>query len=175
VNVLEIKRERGQRIRAARKAIKMSQQELAKGSGIALSSIRKYESGEREPRGSGLSSIAKVLNVDEYYLHTGITFSELIKANSQFIAESTKTLEAFLSLHGLSMDTFPNIWLDYVDLLKKNGLTHEQLIAFIVFFYFESSRDFRNANANLCAMLLKHDGSRGAPSTSWYKLDNEEG
>ena len=58
----------GQRIRTARKSIKMSQQELADKVGISFGSIRRYESGERVPRADALYNIANVLETSISYL-----------------------------------------------------------------------------------------------------------
>ena len=53
----------GKRIRETRKKAGMTQIELAQRSGIALSSIRRYERGVRDPRLEALRRIAVVLDV----------------------------------------------------------------------------------------------------------------
>jgi len=68
----------GQRLREARKAAKMTQKELAEKTGIALSSIRLYESDKREPRKSGMEKIADILGVDANLLSYGDTLEKAI-------------------------------------------------------------------------------------------------
>jgi len=60
---LENKLTQGQRIRAARKAAKLTQKELADKSGISFGSIRRYESDDRIPRASDLKEIANILKI----------------------------------------------------------------------------------------------------------------
>lgn len=53
----------GKRIKAARRAAKMSQTELAKELDKTMRTVQKYESGEIEPSIAMIDDIAKVLNV----------------------------------------------------------------------------------------------------------------
>lgn len=57
-----------ERLRQARKEKNMSQEELAKAVGFSLSTERRWESGEREPRASVVSKIASILDVTTDYL-----------------------------------------------------------------------------------------------------------
>ena len=61
----------GERIKKARKAAKFTQIELAEMAGIAVNSLRLYESGKREPRLSTLEKIANILGADPYWLTSG--------------------------------------------------------------------------------------------------------
>ena len=53
----------GLRIKEARKAVKLSQTELATQLEKTLRTVQKYESGEIEPSIATINSIAKILNV----------------------------------------------------------------------------------------------------------------
>ena len=53
----------GEHMKALRKLNKMSQQNLADKAGLSLMSIRRYESGEREPKPAVLVKIADALGV----------------------------------------------------------------------------------------------------------------
>lgn len=53
----------GQRIKAARKAIGLTQDQLAQKSGVATITIRQYETGKRQPRIEQLQAIADALNI----------------------------------------------------------------------------------------------------------------
>lgn len=54
----------GEQIRKYRKLLGLTQQDLADKTGISLMSIRRYESGEREPKAITLSVIAQALGVN---------------------------------------------------------------------------------------------------------------
>lgn len=54
----------GERIRAARKKAKLTQDQLSMRSGIAAPTIRSYESGRLNPKIETLSKLAKALEVD---------------------------------------------------------------------------------------------------------------
>lgn len=58
----------GERIKATRKAAKLSQTELAEKLGKTLRTVQKYESGEIEPSLATVNAIAKILNVSPSYL-----------------------------------------------------------------------------------------------------------
>lgn len=58
------KQSTGDKIREYRKLAGLTQQELAKKSGISMMSIRRYETGERQPDAETISKIAKALAAD---------------------------------------------------------------------------------------------------------------
>ena len=58
----------GQRIKAARKDIGLTQDQLAQKSGVATITIRQYETGKRQPRLEQLQKIADALDVSISYL-----------------------------------------------------------------------------------------------------------
>lgn len=58
----------GQKIRSRRKFLGMSQQELANKSGLAMMTIRRYETEEREPTIQTIKKIAHALDVPINYL-----------------------------------------------------------------------------------------------------------
>ncbi len=61
----------GERIKAARKAVKMTQAELAKKVGLATGTIQQYELGKRQPRYEQIANIADTLGVKAYTLIWG--------------------------------------------------------------------------------------------------------
>jgi transcriptional regulator with XRE-family HTH domain len=63
VNGLDVKPTYGHVIRNQRKAAKMTQQELANKAGIAVNSLKRYESGERQPTMGTLEDIAAALGL----------------------------------------------------------------------------------------------------------------
>lgn len=58
----------GQRVRAARVALKMSQETLAKPLGLTFQQVQKYENGTNRISGSRLLKIAATLKVSAGYL-----------------------------------------------------------------------------------------------------------
>ena len=57
-------KELGARLREARKAAGLYQEELARRVGVSVDTVRRWESGAREPRASDLQSLARVLGED---------------------------------------------------------------------------------------------------------------
>lgn len=62
----------GQRMRARRKAIGMSQTDLAKAAGVRFQQIQKYESGANRVSASRLWAIAAALKIDVVFFFEGI-------------------------------------------------------------------------------------------------------
>ena len=58
----------GERIKAARKAKKLTQKQLGELCGINEANIRKYESNRQKPKIETLAKIARALETDPYYL-----------------------------------------------------------------------------------------------------------
>lgn len=58
----------GERIRTARKSVGLTQKQVGEGSGIAETTIRRYELGDLNPKFSTLAKIASVLGVSPLYL-----------------------------------------------------------------------------------------------------------
>ncbi|EKO3939524.1 helix-turn-helix transcriptional regulator [Vibrio metschnikovii] len=61
----------GERIRRVRKELKLTQQQVAKSTGVSSTSIVFWESGETTPKGSNLIALCKALKVDPQWLQTG--------------------------------------------------------------------------------------------------------
>lgn len=61
----------GQRMKKARKEARVKQQELSKKTGIAVTSISRYENDERNPTVDYARKIADILGVDANYLLYG--------------------------------------------------------------------------------------------------------
>lgn len=61
----------GERIKAKRRELHLTQEELAKRAGVAVNSIRLYESGKNEPKRENLNKIANVLETTAEYLAIG--------------------------------------------------------------------------------------------------------
>ena len=57
-----------QNLHDARKKAGLTQKELAEKSGISLSSIKRYEKGEREPTWTIIETLSTTLNIDESLL-----------------------------------------------------------------------------------------------------------
>ncbi len=64
-------KELGQRIRVARKAMKLTQEKLAKKLGIAYPTLNKYENGHRTPDAELLSMMSTILDCDPGWLLSG--------------------------------------------------------------------------------------------------------
>ena len=71
----------GEIIRTIRKEQGLSQIELAQKAGIAVNSVRLYESGKREPKIGSLRRIAQALGVDVYALADFDTASQLLEGS----------------------------------------------------------------------------------------------
>ena len=71
----------GEIIRTIRKEQGLSQIELAQKAGIAVNSVRLYESGKREPKIGSLRRIAQALGVDVYALADFDTASLLLEGS----------------------------------------------------------------------------------------------
>ena len=65
---MQNKFEYGQRIKNTRKEVNITQQELADKTGMAVNSIRRYESGEIIPRADAIERIANALDVTTGFL-----------------------------------------------------------------------------------------------------------
>lgn len=97
----------GQRMKKARKAARIRQQELAKKTHIAVTSISRYENDERVPTIDFAKEIAAVLGVDVNYLLTGQTQAErdaaYIKEKNQSLAER-KAITALYEAYGFKYE-----------------------------------------------------------------------
>lgn len=62
-----MKKEMGEKIRAARERAGHTQEQLAEGVEVSIDTVRRWESGVREPRASDLARLAKFLKVEERY------------------------------------------------------------------------------------------------------------
>ena len=71
----------GEIIRTIRKEQGLSQIELAQKAGIAVNSVRLYESGKREPKIGSLRRIAQALGVDVYSLADFDIASQLLEGS----------------------------------------------------------------------------------------------
>lgn len=70
-------KEVGKRIRKMRKLKGMTQEQLAKETGLSVMSIRRYESAERSPSMSVYKKIADVLDTSTNFLISGLTDEEV--------------------------------------------------------------------------------------------------
>ena len=77
----------GQRIRAQRIRLGMTQEELAEALFVEKSTISYYENDKKEMRASGLAEMAKVLQTTPNYL-LGCTYSD-----DDFLSEALSLLE----------------------------------------------------------------------------------
>lgn len=91
----------GEKIRDRRKWRNLTQQQLADAAGMSVMSIRRYESGEREPTERTVETIAQVLNVHPSELDERFGFflgsDVIVKAeDGEFIRASMATREGKL-------------------------------------------------------------------------------
>lgn len=96
----------GDRMKALRKARKMTQVDLAEASGLSLSSIKQWELGNIEPNARGLCAIADVLDCSIDYL-VGRSDTIKLERSEPDIDEQVKRFEAFLrgSQDGISRNS----------------------------------------------------------------------
>lgn len=85
----------GERIKKARKALDLTQQEFANRIGTTQNVLANYESGRRNPSASAFNNICKTFNIHETWLRTG--------EGEMFVPQPTDTLEAFIRERGLSV------------------------------------------------------------------------
>lgn len=98
----------GQRIRARRRMLVVSQQTLADSCGITFQQIQKYEAGTNRVSGSKLWEIAKALQTDVGFFYEGLESGQLdgkvsTDLETRFLAEGGRALaEDFIALpqHG---------------------------------------------------------------------------
>lgn len=82
----------GERIKKQRKAMGLTQKQLAESTGISLSAIEKYERGKLNPSYGNVQLIAGALNINVYDLMPEPTLEGLDVLESQF--------ERFIDIHG---------------------------------------------------------------------------
>ena len=85
----------GDRIRARRIMIKMSQHELGEKLGVSFQQIQKYEKGTNRVSAAMLVSMARILSVDMGYF-----FDEIPKVRRDGKIETSALTELALTLHG---------------------------------------------------------------------------
>lgn len=90
-----------EKIKALRKKIKLTQEELSSISNISLSAIRKYETGERIPKYETISSIAEALKTDISYLLN----EEYLKIKKEVSAQNS--MIEFIKYSGFTVDINP--------------------------------------------------------------------
>jgi transcriptional regulator with XRE-family HTH domain len=88
----------GEIIRTIRKEQELSQIELAQKAGIAVNSVRLYESGKREPKIGSLRRIAQALGVDVYSLADFDTATQLLEGSMNAKLERLSPKEQTLIL-----------------------------------------------------------------------------
>lgn len=58
----------GTKLRLARQALGISQKDFAKIAGVSLSTLKRYEKGEREPSMTVIANLSSALNINPLYL-----------------------------------------------------------------------------------------------------------
>ena len=84
----------GERIKSLRKQKGLTQKELAKLSSISEMSIRKYESGDRQPKQKAIYHLAKALDVNEGWL-MGFDVP-MNREEDAFLAKQSEELTSFI-------------------------------------------------------------------------------
>lgn len=77
----------GQRMKEARKAAGLTQEQLAKECGVATITIRQYEACKREPRLKQFELIAEILGIDINWLMHGKTLEQRDQEIKDMVAE----------------------------------------------------------------------------------------
>jgi transcriptional regulator with XRE-family HTH domain len=96
----------GEKLRAGRLMMHVSQQDLAKALGLSFQQIQKYERGTNRMSAATLFQIAAVLNVDVMYFYEGLPRST---KNSKEIRTPT-LIKMSLATHGPAlMEAFLNL------------------------------------------------------------------
>jgi transcriptional regulator with XRE-family HTH domain len=95
----------GDRMRARRLMIKMSQDDLAKSLGLSFQQVQKYEKGVNRISAASMVRIAEILDID-----VGYFYDEMPKTNRSGAIETPALTELAISLHGRRMiDAFLNL------------------------------------------------------------------
>jgi transcriptional regulator with XRE-family HTH domain len=95
----------GDRLRARRIMLKMSQEELGKAIGVSFQQIQKYEKGVNRISASLMARLAEILDID-----TGYFYDEIPKTKRSGEIETPALTELALTLHGRRMiDAFLNL------------------------------------------------------------------
>jgi transcriptional regulator with XRE-family HTH domain len=95
----------GDRLRARRIMMKMSQENLGHSLGISFQQIQKYEKGTNRISAALMVPLAKILDVD-----TGYFYDEIPKTNRSGEIETPVLTELALTLHGRRLiDAFLNL------------------------------------------------------------------
>ena len=95
----------GDRLRARRIMIEMSQDELGKKLGVSFQQIQKYEKGTNRLSAAKMVSVAEILGVD-----VGYFFDEIPNTNRSGEIETPALTEIALTLHGRRLiDAFLNL------------------------------------------------------------------
>ncbi len=84
----------GQRMKEARKAAGLTQEQLAKECGVATITIRQYEACKREPRLKQFELIAKILGVDVNWLMHGKTLEQRDQEMKDYVKQRLEGLQA---------------------------------------------------------------------------------
>lgn len=116
-----------ERIKAARKARKMTQKQLAEAIGLTQNYIAMIETGQRDPSDRTIADICRVCGVDEIWLRTGTGDMDTPKTRQEELAEIFAKAEIsddvksrmIRAMAQLPDDAFP-VFLKYLQELAKN-------------------------------------------------------
>lgn len=99
----------GERIKAARKASGLTQEQLAKKCGLATITIRQYESGKREPRLAQMKALA---------VATGVTIQKLLGIPSWVDEKNIWETFDTLDQSGMAQDEIEE-WIDELEDIRS--------------------------------------------------------
>lgn len=94
------------RLRELRLEKNMTLQALSSESGIAVSSISRYEKGERTPKIEQINRLATALGVSDTYLQGITNYRDEHEAHDAFVAETRADSEAFVHRKYSVLDPF---------------------------------------------------------------------
>lgn len=116
----------GKMIRNKRKEKKLTQIELAQTAGIAVNSLRLYESGKREPKHSVLINIAHALDTDVFELMGYDPSGMVTEGDKRYLEENfLRSCPDFECLEDDSKSHSVDIFQIQYELVKKCGISVE--------------------------------------------------
>lgn len=114
----------GERIKAVRKSLKISQREFAERIGIAQNTVASYETGLREPSNQVILAICREFGVDERWLRTGE--GEMLAPKTK--AEALGELVYKLTAKGLKSDFVIRIMEELAEMTEDELAAFEQVV-----------------------------------------------
>lgn len=125
----------GERIKNARLSKNLTQQDVADGIGVSLTTVSNWELDHSKPRGANRTKIAAILGVDEsfFFLTTDCSIREMVKSDlfREIIKESVNdSFQLFIGANwltvnksGVNVSVLLDIFMQ--NILKNSGATDD--------------------------------------------------